>query len=100
MAAIRSSARAERAAAQIGTQLAAWRKLQGLTAAQVADRAGIARGTLHRLESGEATVGMAVFLNVARALGILDSVVESTDPFATDLGRARSADRLPERVRA
>lgn len=92
-------ARVRRSAGQIGTHLAAWRKLQGLTAEQVADRAGITRDTLRRLERGEPTVGLGVFLNVARALGSLDRVVDALDPYETDLGRARADQALPTRVR-
>ena len=43
-------------------------KLQGLTAEQVADRAGITRTTLRRLEHGDPNVGLDVFLEVCRAL--------------------------------
>lgn len=86
-------------AQRIGSHLAAWRKLQGLTAEQVAERAGISRGTLRRLENGETTVGLDVLLNVTRVLGALDRVVRSFDPYETDLGRARADEALPKRVR-
>jgi transcriptional regulator with XRE-family HTH domain len=87
------------AAERIGAHVTAWRKLQSLTAAQVADRAGVSRDTLRRLERGETTVGLDVFLNVARVLGTLDRVVEALDPYETDLGRARADQALPKRVR-
>ena len=74
-------------------------KLLGLTAQQVAERAGITRQTLARLEHGHATVGLDVFLNVARAVGQLDAVVKAADPYETDFGRARSEATLPQRVR-
>ncbi|WP_205650279.1 helix-turn-helix domain-containing protein [Actinoplanes solisilvae] len=83
----------------IGEQFAAWRKLQGLTAVQVSERAGISRNTLRRIETGDTGVGMQAFLGVARALGVLDAVVKATDPYETDLGRARADEVLPERVR-
>lgn len=86
-------------AATLGEHVSTWRRLQNLTAAQVAERAGITRGTLRRLEQGEPTVGMDVFLSVARALGQLDRVVEALDPYETDLGRARADQILPQRVR-
>jgi hypothetical protein len=38
-------------------------------------------------------------LRVARALGVLDSLVAALDPYATDEGRLRSEEALPERVR-
>jgi transcriptional regulator with XRE-family HTH domain len=68
------------------------------TAAQVADRAGISRYTVMRLENGEGAT-MENLLRVARALGVLDQLVEAIDPYKTDVGRLRSEEALPERVR-
>ncbi|SEQ79535.1 helix-turn-helix domain-containing protein [Microlunatus flavus] len=91
--------RVERSAAELGRHLLTWRKLQNLTAEQVAERAHVTRTTLRRLEHGEPGVGLDVFLGVARALGQLDRVVTALDPYETDLGRARAEETLPERVR-
>jgi transcriptional regulator with XRE-family HTH domain len=82
----------------IGEDLATWRRLRRLTAAQVADRAGISRHTVMRLENGEGAT-MENLLRVARALGVLDQLVEAVDPYKTDVGRLRSEEALPERVR-
>ena len=83
---------------RIGEDLATWRRLRRLTAAQVADRAGISRYTVMRLENGEGAT-MENLLRVARALGVLDQLVEAADPYKTDVGRLRSEEALPERVR-
>src|ERR1700689_4066862 len=83
---------------RMGEQLATWRRLRQLTAAQVADRAGISRHTVMRLENGEGA-SMENLLRVARALGVLDQLVEAVDPFQTDVGRLRSQEALPQRVR-
>jgi transcriptional regulator with XRE-family HTH domain len=83
---------------RIGEDLATWRRLRLLTAAQVADRAGISRHTVMRLENGEGA-SLENVLRVARALGVLDSLVAALDPYATDVGRLRSEEALPERVR-
>jgi transcriptional regulator with XRE-family HTH domain len=91
--------RTRQAAIDLGDHLRTWRKMQRLTAQQVAERAGINRNTLSRLERGEATVGLDVVLDVARALGILDELVAATDPYNTSLGRARADQALPKRVR-
>lgn len=76
-----------------------WRKLQGLTQAQVADRAGISRGTLQRLERGDGAVSLQNTLGVLRALGLLDEVPRAIDPHASDIGRLRADEHLPQRVR-
>ena len=83
---------------RIGEDLATWRRLRRLTAAQVADRAGISRYTVMRLENGEGAT-MEKLLRVARALGVLDQLVGAVDPYQTDVGRLRSEEALPERVR-
>lgn len=95
----RTPARLQRAATDIGTQLAAWRKLQNLTAQQVAERANISRDTLRRLEHGDSSVTMETILAVVRALGALDRLVDALDPYQTDLGRTRASMALPKRVR-
>ena len=86
-------------AREIGDQFASWRKLLGLSAAQVAERAGISRGTLAKIESGDESVNFGAVLRVARSLGFLDALVTATDPYETDLGRARADEILPRRVR-
>jgi transcriptional regulator with XRE-family HTH domain len=83
---------------RMGSDLATWRRLRHLTAAQVADRAGVSRHTVMRIESG-AGASLESVLRVARALGVLDQVASALDPFATDVGRLRSEEALPRRVR-
>ena len=88
------------AAREIGAHLATWRKLQRLTAQQLAERAGIARSTLSKLENGDSSVGFDVVLRVARAVGVLQQLEDALDPLETDRGRARADERLPQRVRS
>ncbi len=44
-------------------------------------------------------MGIGHVLGVARAVGALDRVVATFDPYSTDLGRARLDEALPKRVR-
>jgi transcriptional regulator with XRE-family HTH domain len=90
----------QRALHQFGEDIATWRKLQRLTVAQVADRAGVNINTLRRLEHGRGSVGLEKTLRVARALGLLEKLASVLDPYATDVGRLRAEERLPERVRS
>lgn len=89
----------QRAVRTLSGHLGAWRKLAGLTQSQLADRAGIDRKTVIRIESGDAVVSAENLLRVCHALGVLAQVVAAADPYETDVGRLRSDERLPQRVR-
>ncbi len=93
------SARTHRATKALGERCVEWRKLQDLTAEQVAQRAGISSPTLWKLESGDPGVSIGVFLDVARALGFADHFLDAIDPLQTELGKARAGQALPKRVR-
>jgi len=84
---------------RVGEDVAAWRKLQGLTAAQLASRAGITTRTLWNIEHGDGATFENV-LRVARVIGLLDKLAGALDPYDTDVGRLRSDENLPQRVRS
>src|ERR1700733_4893731 len=88
-----------RALRTLGTHVSDWRKLQRLTAAQVAERAGISRDTLRAIEQGKGTASTENLLRVLRILGILDGVAPAADPYQTDVGRLRADEILPKRGR-
>jgi transcriptional regulator with XRE-family HTH domain len=89
-----------RALRVMGTHVSNWRKLQRLTAAQVAERAGISRDTLRAIEQGKGTASTENLFRALRILGILDDVVAAADPYQTDVGRLRADEILPRRVRS
>lgn len=91
----RAVARAQR---DLGAHLRRWRKLQQLSTAQVADRAGVSRQVISRMENGEGTT-LENFLRTARALGVLDGIVTAIDPMSDEVGRLRADEHLPQRVR-
>jgi transcriptional regulator with XRE-family HTH domain len=88
--------RAQRTLAQ---SAATWRKLRGLTQAQLADRADVSRGVVRRIEAGDGGVSVENLLRVLRALGIHELLVQALDPLASDVGRLRAEQQLPRRVR-
>lgn len=91
--------RTKLAAKRIGDNLSSWRKMHRITSEQLAEKAAVSRGTISRIENGDPTVSFATFLNVCRSVGIIDRVVEATDPYETELGRVRADQDLPQRVR-
>lgn len=88
-----------RALRMLGEHVSTWRKLNRLTAAQVAERADISRDTLRAIEQGKGTVSTENLLRVLRIIGIMDEVVKAADPYETDVGRLRMDEVLPKRVR-
>lgn len=88
-----------RALAEVASSLGAWRKLRGVTQAQLADRAGVSRSTIVRMERGDGGVTLENVLRVLRALGVLEAITRALDPYESDVGRLRADERLPERVR-
>jgi transcriptional regulator with XRE-family HTH domain len=83
----------------VGDHVSGWRKLRGLTQAQLADRAGVHRETISRLERGDGGVSLENLLRVLRGLGVLELLPRALDPYESDVGRLRSDEQLPRRVR-
>jgi transcriptional regulator with XRE-family HTH domain len=88
-----------RAMRNLADSIATWRKLRGLTQAQLAKRADVSRGVIRRIEAADGGVGVENLLRILRALGIHDLLAEALDPLASDIGRLRSDQELPRRVR-
>src|ERR1700720_4074510 len=89
----------ERGLRILGEHESNWRKLNRLTAAQVAERANVSRVTLRAIEQGKGTASTENLLRVLRIIGIMDNVVAAADPYKTDVGRLRMDEILPKRVR-
>ncbi|MFI4992688.1 MAG: helix-turn-helix domain-containing protein [Solirubrobacterales bacterium] len=88
-----------RAQRSLAESVATWRKLRGLTQAQLAERAGVSRGVVRRIEAADGGVSVENLLRILRSLGIQDLMSEALDPLASDVGRLRSEEELPRRVR-
>lgn len=88
-----------RAMRELAGNLTTWRKLRGLTQAQVAERAGVSRNTVVALERGDVAISTENLIRILRALGVLDRFARALDPYESDIGRLRSDQILPRRVR-
>lgn len=91
--------RIDRELMEFGEHVRGWRMVLALTAQQVAERAGITRDTLRKIESGDAGVGFGNVAQVMRALGVLEQVVEAADPLGSDIGRLRAGNLAKKRAR-
>jgi transcriptional regulator with XRE-family HTH domain len=83
----------------IGKNIMTWRKLNGLTMAHLAERAGISRQTVRAIEQGSGSVSSENLMRVLWVFGLDTKVVTATDPYETDVGRLRADEHLPQRVR-
>jgi transcriptional regulator with XRE-family HTH domain len=82
----------------LGAQIQAARRERGWTAQELADRVGITRVTLHKIERGDASVRLGDAFETATVLGI----PLYADPERRRLEAARLSDRLavlPQKVR-
>lgn len=83
---------------KLGQSVKAWRSLRGLTQEQVADRAGVSRPTIVKIEAGTGNVKLESVVSVMRAIGVMDRFIDSVDPLNSDVGRLRASETVPERV--
>lgn len=83
----------------IGEHLRDWRKLNGISQALLAERANVSVDTVRAIEGGR-SVSTENMARIAWVLGILDTLVDASDPLNSDLGRLRADQHLPQRVRS
>jgi len=83
----------------VSDSVSRWRRLRGVTQAQLAERAGVSRGVVRRLEAGDGGVSVENLLRILRALGVAELMTDALDPLNSDIGRLRAEQALPERVR-
>jgi transcriptional regulator with XRE-family HTH domain len=79
---------------EFGSNIERWRKLQGLSATQLAKRAHVTRDTLRALEQGTGSPRLDSVLAILTSLGIANTVVESSDPWKSIAGRALMDEQL------
>lgn len=84
----RRSPKCDRQLIAIGANITCWRRLQGLSASALAERAYVTLATLRGIEQGTGTASFQAVLAVLGALGVADSLVKATDPLESPVGRA------------
>ena len=99
MAVRRHLAHATEAARLLGAEISARRKERRWTEAELAERAGISRTTLRKVEAGDTGVAVGTVFDVATLMGVV-----LFDDTAADVARERAAVErrlvlLPDRIR-
>lgn len=86
--------RSARLLATIGPSIRSWRIALGLSATQVADRAGISRPTLRVIESEPQRASFGNVMAVLAVLGLDGAVAQAIDPMESARGRVLVLDRM------
>lgn len=87
------------AASMLGALIAARRRERSMTLEDLAQRVGVSRTTMHKIERGDPGVRLGSAFEAATIVGV---PLFSPDPTTRDLARAAISERLavlPERVR-
>ena len=84
---------------RLGRDIGDARKRRRITMELMAERAGISRVTLTKIEKGEATVSMGAYASVLFALGLVDNLQNLADAGLDIVGRELEEEKLPKRVR-
>ncbi len=84
---------------RLGRDIGDARKRRRITMELMAERSGISRVTLTKIEKGEATVSMGAYASVLFALGLVDNLQNLADASMDIVGRELEEENLPKRVR-
>lgn len=88
----RTSQRRQRDLREFGEHIRRWRRVNGLSATELAARASITRETLRNIEQGTGSPRLDSTFAVLRALGITDAVLRGVNPYNNEAARARLDD--------
>ena len=83
---------------KLGEDMADARKRRRIATATMAQRAGISRPTLLRLERGDASVSVGIFGTVLFILGMHDRLADLVDAAHDRLGLELQSESLPKRI--
>ena len=89
----------KRALKKFGQDLRDARKRRRIPMELAAERAGISRATLSKIEKGDDGVSLGAYAKVLFVLGMIERLVELADPTFDSLGMGLEADNLPKRIR-
>ena len=74
------------------------RKRRRLTMAEVAERLGVGYQTIFRMEHGDPSVAVSVYMSALWLFGLDQAVVEAIHPDNDESGKALERARMPKRV--
>lgn len=87
----------EAALRQLGARLRTARLRRNESESMLAERLGVTRSTINRLESGDSGVAIALVVEALLVYGFADQLFSLADPDADGVGKRLDALRLPVR---
>ncbi|GAM52576.1 helix-turn-helix transcriptional regulator [Mycoavidus cysteinexigens] len=93
------SFRVERALQKLGADIRDARKRRRITVALMAERIGVTRVTLAKIEKGDPKVSMGSYALALYVLGKIDELEKLIDRTNDPLGLDMMDERLPKRIR-
>jgi hypothetical protein len=88
-----------RALRKLGEDIRNARRRRRIPVELLAQRASIARMTLHKIERGDAGVALGNYSAVLFSLGMLDRLADVADPRHDSVGLELEEENLPKRIR-
>ena len=88
-----------RALIKLGGDMRNARRRRRIQIQTMAERASVARATLHKMEKGDPGVAMGLYATVLFVLGMLDRLAEVADASRDQVGMALDEENLPQRIR-
>lgn len=85
----RASVRQQQLMRDLGENVRRWRRINGWSGVELAERAAVTRETLRNLEAGTGSPRIDSLVAVLSALGIADALVTATDPYRSASARPR-----------
>ncbi len=89
----------KRALKKLGQDLCDARKRRRIPMRLAAERAGISRATLNKIEKGEEGVSLGAYAKILFILGMIQRFAEIADPKFDEVGLGLEAENLPKRIR-
>ncbi len=89
----------KRAMQKLGRDLRDARKRRRIPMQLAADRAGISRTTLDKIEKGDEGVGTGAYARILFVLGMVERFADLADPKFDQIGMELESEQLPKRIR-
>ena len=90
----------QRCLRKLGQDIRNARRRRRIPTATIAERAGISRPTLSRVEKGHPGVSLGIYASVLFSLGMIERLADLSDVKHDEVGIMLDEEQLPQRIRS